>query len=191
MGIELVKSVIALHGGLNGNQYKVLIAMAWQALDKPKDGRPAALYWGGWEPLGAALGYGIGDKLDAGSRVAQERVRQAMKGLAKAGLIEPLNVARRGTRQSYRLWITPFPTVIDGGSKAEGSPSESEGGSPSESEGSKPLGNRGISPSKSEGPRTQKDIRGDLMKDEHDASRTHVQRGRPGLWITDGKESIA
>lgn len=71
--------------------------MALQALDKPKDGRPAGLYFGGWGPLQLALGYDDGDATTAGHTAVKRAVRELKDG----GHISPLVTAVRGTRQSY------------------------------------------------------------------------------------------
>lgn len=101
MGVELIKQV-AGHPStsrLSGNAYKALVAMALQALDKPKDGRPAGLYFGGWQTLMVALGYEP-DGIDSAAHTA---VKRAVGELKKAGHISPMLTAARGTRQSYLI----------------------------------------------------------------------------------------
>lgn len=101
MGVELVKQV-AGHPStsrLSGNAYKVLVAMALQALDKPKDGRPAGLYFGGWQALMVALGY----TPDGPESAAHTAVKRAVRELKNGEHITPMVTAVRGTRQSYLI----------------------------------------------------------------------------------------
>jgi hypothetical protein len=62
MGIEILKSSIVHGKTLSGNAYKVLVVMSLSALDKPSNGRPASLYWGGWDALAVALGHVNADR---------------------------------------------------------------------------------------------------------------------------------
>lgn len=98
MGVEIVKAVAGhpATSKLSGNAFKVLVAMALQALDKPKDGRPAGLYFGGWGALQTALGYDEDDQ-EAGHTAVKRAVRELKDGRH----ITPMVTAVRGTRQSY------------------------------------------------------------------------------------------
>ena len=111
MGIEIVKAAVASGRGLSGNAYKVLVTMALHALDKPKDGRPASLYWGGWDTLAVALGYDNADRGSAG----RNAVARAVRDLRSARHITPMNDARRGFAQSYMV----HPGGLSGGRKGE------------------------------------------------------------------------
>lgn len=84
---------------LSGNAYKVLICMATTALDKTKDGRPAGLYFGGWDALAITLGYPDADPESAGKAA----VKRAVSELRKRGHITPMVTARTGSRQSYLI----------------------------------------------------------------------------------------
>lgn len=97
MGIEIVKASIVYGKRLSGNAYKVLMAMSLQALDKPKDGHPAGLYFGGWAALQNALGYEEGGPDTKGHTAVKRAVRELRDGKH----ITPMVVAARGTRQSY------------------------------------------------------------------------------------------
>ena len=99
MGVELVKQVVGhpSTSRLSGNAYKALVSMALQALDKPKDGRPAGLYFGGWEALQLALGYEPGGV----SSAAHTAVKRAVRELKDGKHITPMVTAARGSRQSY------------------------------------------------------------------------------------------
>lgn len=82
---------------LSGNAYKVLVAMSLSCLDKPSNGRPASLYWGGWDALAIALGHPNADRNSAGHNAVARAVRE----LKTAKHITPMVEAGRGTRQSY------------------------------------------------------------------------------------------
>lgn len=101
MGIELVKQVVGhpSTSRLSGNAYKALVSMALQALDKPKEGRPAGLYFGGWQALMVALGY----EPDGVDSAAHTAVKRAVKELKDGEHISPMLTAVRGTRQSYLI----------------------------------------------------------------------------------------
>lgn len=100
MGIEIVKASVVYGKRLSGNAYKVLIAMSLSALDKPKEGRPASLYFGGWGALAVALGYDDTTAHDRNS-AGHKAVKRAVKELRDASHISPMLDACRGTRQSY------------------------------------------------------------------------------------------
>lgn len=113
MGVELVKAVSVRHGQLPGNAFKVLVRMAVVALDRPgADGRPAGLYFGGWEQLGLAMGWDVPDRSDDPETTRRRRkvknyVTSALKVLHDEQLIERLeDKARTGTRQVYKLMVT-------------------------------------------------------------------------------------
>ena len=92
-----MKAAAVCGRSLSGNAYKVLISMSLQALDKPKDGRPAGLYFGGWAALQNALGYDEGGPETKGHTAVKRAVRELRDG----GHITPMVIAARGTRQSY------------------------------------------------------------------------------------------
>jgi hypothetical protein len=133
MGVELVKQV-AGHPStsrLSGNAYKALVAMALQALDKPKDGRPASLYFGGWQTLMTALGY-VPDGVDSAAHTA---VKRAVKELKAGGHISPMLTAAKGTRQSYLIHPGGLGKGVDSDPRSptdSGSPSDPKWGSPSD-----------------------------------------------------------
>jgi hypothetical protein len=97
VGVEIVKAAVVCGRSLSGNAYKVLVSMSLQALDKPKDGRPAGLYFGGWAALQNALGYEEGGPDTKGHTAVKRAVRELRDG----GHITPMVTAARGTRQSY------------------------------------------------------------------------------------------
>jgi len=173
MGIELVKAVSALGAHLPARPFKVLLRMALVALDRPSDGRPARLYFGGWEVLAFAMGYDVPAENKADAAVTarraklQEYVRLAVQQIDKAGLIDRLvEHPRDGDRQVYRLCLDPASAPsIQGGS----SPLERGGLSPLRKGVLQPPQIEGLSPLEKGGPR--KDIGGteDLPQD----STTH------------------
>tara|TARA_R100001244_G_scaffold6385_14_gene7537 strand:+ start:1263 stop:1889 length:627 start_codon:yes stop_codon:yes gene_type:complete len=97
MGVEIVKAAVVHGRSLSGNAHKALVAMSLSALDKPSNGRPASLYWGGWDALALALGYENADRNSAGHNAVARAVRELKKGKH----ITPMVDAGRGTRQSY------------------------------------------------------------------------------------------
>lgn len=92
-----MKAAVVYGSRLSGNAYKVLICMSLQALDRPKEGRPASLYFGGWGVLQAALGYDEGGPKSAGHTAVKRAVRELRDGKH----ITPMVTAARGNRQSY------------------------------------------------------------------------------------------
>lgn len=99
MGVEIVKAAMVYGKSLSGNGYKVLIAMSMSALDKPSNGRPPGLYWGGWDALAVSLGHENADRNSAGHNA----VARAIRELRAAKHITPMVDAGRGTRQSYSV----------------------------------------------------------------------------------------
>lgn len=166
MGIELVKLASHHHRRLSGNAFKVLTAMCLAALDRPTEaGRPARLYFGGWEPLAFALGHDVpADDGTAAVRAArarsQEYVRRAVADLARGGAVERMTTARQGERQVYRL---TFPAPLNEGGS---SPTETVPLSPTEKVPQEPHRNSGPSPAEKVPPR--KDLGGtqDLRQDD-------------------------
>lgn len=92
-----MKAAVVYGRSLSGNAYKVLVAMSLQALDKPKDGRPAGLYFGGWAALQNALGYEEGGPDTKGHTA----VKRAVRELRDRGHVTPMVTAAKGNRQSY------------------------------------------------------------------------------------------
>ncbi|MDR7253727.1 hypothetical protein J2X46_002717 [Nocardioides sp. BE266] len=111
MGVEIVKAAMVYGKSLSGNGYKVLVAMSMSALDKPSNGRPPGLYWGGWDALAIALGYEHAERNSPG----QNAVARAVRELKKGNHITPMLDAGRGTRQSYLV----HPGGIRNGGKGE------------------------------------------------------------------------
>ena len=120
MGIQLVSVALTAHANLSDRAFRVLVRMAAQALDtKGGRGQQPGLYFGGWEPLGLVLGREVPsidearhdpDARRSRDRV-QETVRRALAELQRAGVVESLGRARTGTRQTYRLNLSPTVAV--------------------------------------------------------------------------------
>lgn len=187
-----MKAAAVCGRSLSGNAYKVLIAMSLQALDKPKDGRPAGLYFGGWGALQAALGYEEGGPKSAGHTA----VKRAVRELRDAKHITPMVVAARGSRQSYLvhpggigMGVTTDPQPAG----ERGSPSDPKRGSEQTLKGGQIRPERG---SLSDPPRKEQEGRG-LTQDielirrpepqeaviaasEDEMSRPHKFQGNPG-----------
>lgn len=106
-----MKAAVVYGSRLSGNAYKVLVAMSLSALDKPKEGRPASLYWGGWDALAITLGYDNADRGSAGHNAVARAVRELRKGRH----VTPMNDARTGVRQSYMV----HPGGLPGGGQGE------------------------------------------------------------------------
>ena len=111
MGVEIVKAATHYGRRLSGNAYKVLVAMSLSALDKPTNGRPASLYWGGWDALAIALGYDNADRGSAGHNAVARAIRELKNGRH----VTPMNDARTGIRQSYMV----HPGGLPGGNQGE------------------------------------------------------------------------
>ena len=97
MGVEIVKAAMVHGKRLSGNAYKVLVTMSMSALDKPSNGRPASLYWGGWDALAVALGHENAERGTSGHNAVARAVRE----LRGERHISPMIDAGRGMRQSY------------------------------------------------------------------------------------------
>ena len=184
MGVEIVKAAVVYGKSLSGNAYKVLVCMSLSALDRPSNGRPASLYWGGWDALALALGYENADRQSSGENAVARAVRELKKGRH----ITPMTDAGRGTRQSYM--------VHPGGLQAPDSPEQNAQSIPEQSAQAKPEQNAQQSLSKTHRPRKEQGSEG-LSKDieltrrpqpqeaveqlaEEEMSRPHKFQGNPG-----------
>lgn len=100
MGVENVQAALAVSHDIRAvRDLRILLHMAMRSLDKPNGkGQQPYLYYGGEDELLVAA-YGPRDSYP---RSNLTHVRESMKRLRDAGLIEPLNQARRGTRQTWR-----------------------------------------------------------------------------------------
>jgi hypothetical protein len=99
VGVEIVKQAIVYGNRLSGNAYKVLVAMSMSALDKPSKGRPASLYWGGWDGLALVLGHKDAQRGGQGHKA----VKRAIKELRDEQHISPMLEAHRGVAQTYAV----------------------------------------------------------------------------------------
>lgn len=115
MGVEIVKASTVYGRRLSGNAYKALVAMSLSALDKPHNGRPASLYWAGWDALAIALGHENADRNSAGHNA----VARAIRELRDAKHITPMVDAGRGTRQSYLVHPGGIKSPVDNESQGE------------------------------------------------------------------------
>jgi len=100
MGVENVQAALAVSHDIRAvRDLRILLHMAMRSLDKPNGkGQQPYLYYGGEDELLVAA-YGPRESYP---RSNLTHVRESMKRLRDAGLIEPLNQARRGTRQTWR-----------------------------------------------------------------------------------------
>lgn len=100
MGIELVKASMHYGRRLSGNAYKALLTMSMSALDKPNaEGRPAAVYFGGWDSIAVALGHEDATRNSTGAVL----VKRALKELREGGFVTPMGTAHKGSRQAYSV----------------------------------------------------------------------------------------
>jgi hypothetical protein len=175
VGVEIVKAAIFYGGRLPGNAYKVLVAMSMTALDKPSQGRPASLYWGGWDALALVLGYPDAGRDSAGHGA----VKQAIKSLRDGGHISPMVDAGRGTRQSYMVHPGGLPKG------EQNPPSIGEEKSPPKGEEKSPhRGRKTLPPRKETGEAgLTQDIEltvGAQPQTEGDSSKPHKPKCLPG-----------
>lgn len=98
MGIDVVSVALAHVHDLSQAETKVLIRMAFTALDKPSaKGHQPGLYFDGETPL-LSIVYGPKNEYTP-SQV--RHIRRTLASLRAKGLIEPLQLARSGTRQTW------------------------------------------------------------------------------------------
>lgn len=166
MGVEIVKTAMVHGKRLSGNAFKVLVTMSMSALDKPKDGRPASLYWGGWDALAMALGYNDAERGTSGHNAVARAVRE----LKTERHISPMIEAGRGSRQSYLV----HPGGLGGSGKGEQN-AHAKGEQIAHAKGEQ---NAHVSVSKMLTPRTHRGSKGDLSQDISLASETELQTAR-------------
>ena len=112
MGASLAKIVSTRWAHLPGREFKVLNRMALTALDRPSpQGRPASVYYGGWEQLAQALNRDVpdddGDPATARARKNMcDETSKVIASLIKAGAVkQPVDKARKNHQQSYQLTL--------------------------------------------------------------------------------------
>lgn len=163
MGAEVAKAAVVYARHLSGAPFRVLVAMALSTLDKPKDGKPASLYFAGWEPLALVLGYDDCDRHSPG----EQAVKRAISTLRKEGHITPLGTARIGTRQTYLI----HPGGLRAGQKVTGGAGQKVTGK-SRSESDPGAGHQmyGLGPIEEQGQ--------DLLQDTHSISQPSPKTAR-------------
>ena len=97
MGAHLVGRSEGLPG-LSPRARVVLFVMALHALDTGSRDNPPAVYWGGWQRLGVALGYTVWDAK------AELAVARAVRELVAAGYVK-VEGHGFGYRTAYRLLV--------------------------------------------------------------------------------------
>lgn len=124
MGSKNVGEVFALWYWLPHRPFRLLVFMASMALDEPRDGQPACLYWGGQERLGLAIGRPTpakpadDDPSPAAEGARRERrlvfeaVRTDVKKLIEARAIERVRQGGYGGRSEYRLTLAQAPLQV-------------------------------------------------------------------------------
>lgn len=114
MGYRLANVVSVQWAHLPERQFKVLNRMALMALDTPnKKGQPAAVYFGGWEPLSMAMAREVPDEdLDdpevtrRRKQLCDEASRMVSNLIAAGAVKKPADRARKGHQQSYVLTVS-------------------------------------------------------------------------------------
>ncbi|HXM54563.1 MAG TPA: hypothetical protein VOB72_04175 [Candidatus Dormibacteraeota bacterium] len=99
MGANLVAQVLTHWTHVSDRAFRVLVRMAVTALDKPKDGAPAAVYFAGRELLAMSL---------RGGGTEQSRFRivsRVVAELIEVGAIERTDSGRTGHHAVYRLTL--------------------------------------------------------------------------------------
>jgi hypothetical protein len=111
MGVENVQAALAISHTIRAvRDLRILLHMAMRSLDKPNGkGQQPYLYYGGEDELLVAA-YGPRAEYP---RSCRTNVQESMKRLRDAGLIEPLNQARRGTRQTWRQTYATSVAMAD------------------------------------------------------------------------------
>jgi hypothetical protein len=80
-------------------ELRTITRMAWHALDKPKDGYPAYVYFGGLELLMALWP-------DQKPAAAKRTTLRALQGLQAKGYVKPLGIdTARGRFQRYEILL--------------------------------------------------------------------------------------
>ncbi|MBE7699238.1 hypothetical protein H9623_02815 [Oerskovia sp. Sa1BUA8] len=134
MGSKNVAEVYALWHSLPHRPFRLLVFMAFMALDESREGQAACLYWGGQERLGLAIGRPAPAKPDEDDlspaaedarrerRLVFEAVRTDVKKLIDAGAIERVRQGGYGGRSEYRLTLTQTPLQVGSTGTGNGQP---------------------------------------------------------------------
>jgi hypothetical protein len=90
----------------------LLIWMAFNVLDEPRNGKPALTFWGGYKTAAIGLGYSLAE-LDDSSRAeaALTAVKRTMRVLETAGLIEKAAGPAPGRTKEWLLTLQPVEAV--------------------------------------------------------------------------------
>lgn len=93
----------------------VLYAMALTALDAPRKGQAANVYWGGHEALAIALDGDCPKPDEPGYDAAMRKVSRCVTILHRAGAIKTLKKPQPGRRAHYELTLDNWqhPTLLD------------------------------------------------------------------------------
>lgn len=103
MGARNVAAAFARWGDLPHSQFRLLVGMAFTALDAPsKEGRPARVYFGGEEALVELLGR------------SRSQMYETLSGLKNAGAVDVLDSGRSRHRAVYKLNLDTLPTEGQG-----------------------------------------------------------------------------
>lgn len=109
MGARLVAATLNPHWSHLGDRaFRVLTIMALTALDTPRNGQEAGLYWAGHEYLCAVM-YGTDDPAEN----QRQAVKRAVRELVKAGAIEVAQASTGRRRARYRVTADQLRNPVD------------------------------------------------------------------------------
>lgn len=181
MGSRLVSLVLARWTHVSDRAFRVLVRMAHTALDEPKDGQPAGLYFGGRDLLAMTLRNERGGKPDSLAR----SVRYALDELIEAGAIKRLHHGRAGRNTVYELTLANEPAVRKTGQGESHVPPEEESSVPPQGESHVPPRGNPAFP-----PRNHKEPVEELLEDQEINLRTAVTVSRAREAATDSIDSL-
>ncbi|MBM0275350.1 hypothetical protein [Micromonospora tarensis] len=108
MGARLVSLVLARWTHLPDRAFRVVVKMAHTALDEPSEGKPAAIYFAGRDPLIAVLRSERGGDRDTLDRTLKRAIGDLIKDMA----VERVSAGRAGSNAVYRLTLLNTPASI-------------------------------------------------------------------------------
>ena len=110
MGASLVSLVLARWTHLSDRAFRVVVKMAHTALDEPSDGKPAAIYFAGRDPLVDVLRNERGGDRETAYRT----VKRAIAELLADNAIERVSAGRAGKNAVYRLTLKTAKSIDSG-----------------------------------------------------------------------------
>lgn len=113
MGLEAVRAAFLAAPRLGDRHAarSLLVWLAFNCYDEPRDGRPALTYWGGYKHAAMGLGYSLTDDDESRARAAMTAVKRTMRVLEDESLI--LRVQRAGYHRTAVWLLTLSPAPVD------------------------------------------------------------------------------